>query len=509
MPVQTLSAPELARPWQRFGTAVPALVLGLALIGVVFQAEAVAAVGVWYASTAYSHCFFVIPIAVYLAWDRRHGLAGVPLRPMPWAAAAVLPLGILWLAAERVGIMEGRQIMVVTMVQVLFLAVLGRRMWWALSAAFLYLYFLVPFGAFLTPLLQHITASFIPIGLNLLSIPNYVDEYTIDIPEGRFYVAEACAGLRFLIASVAFGVLYAALIYRSPWRRLGFMLASVVVPVIANGFRALGIVVLGHILGSAEAAAVDHILYGWMLFSIVILLLVAAGMPFRQDGLPADGAAGPRDPAPAAPLARTLPAAAAVAAMALLAPATAAWLDRTLTAAPALTRLAAPSGCVAEAATEDAAMRRFRCVAAAWPGGLTMTVQSFPPQVNPGVIIGSLRAATLEATAEDVEASTLQPDAAPAPGLRLVAATRPNRATATMLWVNGAPDAFGLRSRVRQAQAALTGGSFAPVLLAVIADGGAGAGSDQAAARQAIAGFLRQQQGFLAQVSAVATNKRS
>lgn len=145
MPVQTLSAPELARPWQRFGTAVPALVLGLALIGVVFQAEAVAAVGVWYASTAYSHCFFVIPIAVYLAWDRRHGLAGVPLRPMPWAAA-VLPLGILWLAAERVGIMEGRQIMVVTMVQVLFLAVLGRRMWWALSAAFLYLYFLVPFG---------------------------------------------------------------------------------------------------------------------------------------------------------------------------------------------------------------------------------------------------------------------------------------------------------------------------------------------------------------------------
>jgi len=37
---------------------------------------------------------------------------------------------------------------------------------------------------------------------------------------------------------------------------------SIVVPIIANGFRALGIVWLGHILGSAEAAATDHVLYG-------------------------------------------------------------------------------------------------------------------------------------------------------------------------------------------------------------------------------------------------------
>ena len=54
-------------------------------------------------------------------------------------------------------------------------------------------------------------------------------------------------------------------------------------PVIANGFRGLGIVVLGHLLGSAQAAATDHILYGWIFFAIVILALAAAGLPFRQD----------------------------------------------------------------------------------------------------------------------------------------------------------------------------------------------------------------------------------
>ena len=73
---------------------------------------------------------------------------------------------------------------------------------------------------------------------------------------------------------------------------------------IANGFRALGIVTLGYLLGSAQAAETDHILYGWIFFSIVILILVAIGLPFRQDQLRAasPGATTPPTPAPRAPI---------------------------------------------------------------------------------------------------------------------------------------------------------------------------------------------------------------
>jgi exosortase/archaeosortase family protein len=115
-----------------------------------------------------------------------------------------------------------------------------------------------------------------------MHIPGQVTGYRIEIPEGQFYIAEACAGLRFLIASIAFGVLYAVTMFRSPLRRAIFIVASILVPIVANGFRALGIVVLGHELGSAQAAETDHVLYGWIFFSIVILLLTLAGTPFRQ-----------------------------------------------------------------------------------------------------------------------------------------------------------------------------------------------------------------------------------
>ena len=66
-------------------------------------------------------------------------------------------------------------------------------------------------------------------------------------------------------------------------RRIAFIAASIIIPIIANGFRALGIVVLGQVLGSAEAAAADHLIYGWIFFSAVMLILIAVGQVFRDE----------------------------------------------------------------------------------------------------------------------------------------------------------------------------------------------------------------------------------
>ncbi|MDQ2803419.1 MAG: exosortase, partial [Pseudomonadota bacterium] len=281
--IETLAVSGAAMIRHGLGIAAPSLAAGMVSMGLLFHREIAAAIDVWTGSTAYNHCALVVPIVAYLVWDRRGQLVDIAPRPMPAAALAGLPLAAAWLFAERLGIMEGRQLVAMTLLQLLLFAVLGWRLWWLLAGPLLYLYFLVPFGAFITPALQGFTARFVMHGLDLLGIANYTDGYTIQIPEGTFYVAEACAGLRFLIASIAFGCLYSLLLYRSPLRRATFVVVSVVVPIIANGVRELGIVLLGHVLGSAEAAETDHILYGWLFFSVVILLLVTLGLPFRED----------------------------------------------------------------------------------------------------------------------------------------------------------------------------------------------------------------------------------
>src|SRR5260370_17155962 len=104
----------------------------------------------------------------------------------------------------------------------------------------------------------------------------------IEIPEGSFEVAEACAGWRFLIASSVFGCFFAVLMYQSLIRRALFIILSVAVPIAANGLRALGIIVLAHLEGNAAAVEADHVLYGWLFFTLVILTLIAIGMMFPQ-----------------------------------------------------------------------------------------------------------------------------------------------------------------------------------------------------------------------------------
>jgi len=72
--------------------------------------------------------------------------------------------------------------------------------------------------------------------------------------------------------------------YRSFLRRAVFIAMSLTVPIGANGMRALGIIVLAHLEGSATAVEADHIIYGWLFFSLVILLLIAIGMAFVDKG---------------------------------------------------------------------------------------------------------------------------------------------------------------------------------------------------------------------------------
>ena len=491
-----------SRPdWGAFRPFLLGLLAGLACLGLLFHAEAVAAVGVWIDSTAYSHCFLVLPIALWLAWDRREAARGLRPEPTAWPALAVVPFGLAWFAAERLGIMEGRQLAVLGMLEALLIGLLGWRLARAQAPALIYLIFLVPVGSFLVPTLQRFTAGFIDVGLEFLAIPHFVDSFTIEIPEGTFYVAEACAGLRFLIAAVAFGVLYGFLTYRSIGRRLGFLAASIIVPIIANGLRALGIVVAGHIIGDAEAAAADHIIYGWGFFSFVIVLLALAGLPFRQDAQPVP----PAGPAPrfgqsgigqavwVAGLAALLAAAGPVAAAALNHPGAAPDLH--------LPGFVATADCLA-VGDPPGPEQHFSCHGTP----LIATLRVLPPHAAPAALRVARSEATGEHDAADSVTSTLDVDGLEPRQWRLVLVHQPDQITATAAWIDGAPDPGGLAGRLRLAWDSIAGSGAPPVLIAVALHPQTLAHAEQReAAQQVLRDFIAAQRKLLAAIGQAAT----
>jgi len=79
--------------------------------------------------------------------------------------------------------------------------------------------FLVPFGDELVPTLQMITADLTIALVHLSGIPAVIDGVFIDTPIGLFEVAEACSGVKFLVAMVALGSLAAHVCFASWWRR--------------------------------------------------------------------------------------------------------------------------------------------------------------------------------------------------------------------------------------------------------------------------------------------------
>jgi exosortase A len=417
---------------------------GLALLCLLFHEEIAAAAEVWSTSTAYGHCWLVVPIVGWLLWERRAAALAYPPAPVAWPALVAPVLAFAWLAADWLGIMEGRQLVALAFCELLLLAMLGEKLWWALSPALLYLVFLVPFGAFVTPALQQFTAAFVNGGLSVLGIPHTVDAFQIEIPEGRFYVAEACAGLRFLIASIAFGALYAVTMFRDGWRRVVYIAVACVVPVVANGVRALGIVTAGHVVGSAEAAAADHVIYGWLFFSVVILLLALAGLPFRQAPAPVPAGVGlmpdeQRGWRP--PLIACLPMLAA----AVAAPGFGLLLDNLPAGAASVT------------------VQHLGGISAP----VTVTTTLLPLRSNPARILAAARDPALSPLGADIDSGILD---GPAHQWVLLTDRESGAVSAYEVVVDGVPMLGGLHDRLRMARDMLGRSRIRPVAIAVSAE---------------------------------------
>jgi exosortase A len=237
---------------------------------------------IWQSSETFSHGFLVVPITLWLIWRRRDRLMQVPPEPFWPALLLVAGGGFGWLLGRLAGAAVVEQFALVFMIQGAVLSVLGWRMARALAFPLLFLLFAVPFGEALVPRLIDWTADFTVLALKVTGIPVYREGNSFVIPSGQWSVVEACSGIRYLIASLTAGALYAHLMYTTRWRQAAFIAASILVPILANWLRAYFIVMIGHLSGNELAVGIDHLIYGWVFFGIVIALMFWVGARFRE-----------------------------------------------------------------------------------------------------------------------------------------------------------------------------------------------------------------------------------
>lgn len=276
LPAPPVSA-SLPAPWR-----TPLASLGAAvfvLIAVTAQSWG-AMLHQWWNIDTYNHLLFVPFIAAWLAALKEEELAALtPQAFWPGLSLVAAALG-LWGAGEASGINLLAQAGAVAAVQAAVLTVLGVRVSLLLALPLAFASFMVPFGDEIIAPLQTITAE-IAIALTHLSgVPARIEGIHIYTPAGLFIVAEACSGVKFLIAMVTLAVLVCFTRFTHWRRRAVFLAACIIVPILANGVRAWATIYVAQFIGAERASGFDHIVYGWIFFAIVVVAMLGGAWRF-------------------------------------------------------------------------------------------------------------------------------------------------------------------------------------------------------------------------------------
>jgi exosortase A len=271
---------------------VKPVLIGLLLIVaawvLVFWQGITTAVDIWIISDIFNHCLFVLPGALFLVYIKRSELNVYDVKPN----YLVLLLCIGSLALYAIGLAGDVQLFMhvatFTFLPLSIWAFIGNRVAYQILFPLVFILFCIPIGEELIPALQEVTADLSMVMLNWSGIPVYRSGLYIEIPQGQFLVAEACSGISFFIASVVIGSLYAYLNMQSTKRRIIFMSITIIFPIIANAIRVFGIIMTGYLSDMEYAVGADHLIYGWVFFSLVIVCLLGLGELIREKHFTAE-----------------------------------------------------------------------------------------------------------------------------------------------------------------------------------------------------------------------------
>ena len=269
--------PDLAIPGQSIagrGRSAALLALGWAGLFAVTLREWSAMAHQWWNIDTYSHILLILPILAWLVWIRRDEVARVEARGW-WPGFLWCLLGLaICFVGRSADINLIAQLGVIVAFQGATFGIVGLRVGLILAFPLAYMFFLVPFGDEIIPPLQYVTAEMATALTRFSGVETVADGIHIDTPAGLFIVAEECSGVKFLVAMVALGVLVAYSCFASWKRRMLFLLACVIVPIVANGIRAWATIFIAQYVGAEAAGSFDHIVYGWFFFGIVIALVL-------------------------------------------------------------------------------------------------------------------------------------------------------------------------------------------------------------------------------------------
>ena len=231
----------------------------------------------WYTDDNYSHGFLIVPVALYLAWERRARFQAAEARPSAFGLV-VVAASLLLLMAGILGseLFTTRVSIVGTLIGVmLFLFGWARLRVLAFPIAFLLLMIPIPsiiFNQIAFPL-QIFASRVGENALELSNIPVLREGNVLILANTTLEVAEACSGIRSLVSLITLAIVFGYFSDTRPWVRTLIAVSAVPIAVLTNGARVAGTGIAAYYYGPAAAEGFIHEFAGWLVFVAAFALL--------------------------------------------------------------------------------------------------------------------------------------------------------------------------------------------------------------------------------------------
>jgi len=249
----------------------------------------------WAGDDDYSHGFFVVPLAVFFAWERRRALLSAPSRPSVW--------GLLLLGASLAVFLGGilgaelflTRVSLIGVIGGAILFVWGRDHFRTLLFPLAFLLLMVPLPAIvfnqLAFPLQLLASRVGETAIAAAGIPVLREGNVLHLANTNLEVAEACSGIRSLVSLLMLAIVLGYFTEPRTPARIAIALSAVPIAILANASRVAGTGMASHWLGPGAAEGFFHTFSGWLMFVVAFAGLMAAQRLIARIRL---GQVGPR-----------------------------------------------------------------------------------------------------------------------------------------------------------------------------------------------------------------------
>jgi len=233
----------------------------------------------WRTNPDYSHGLLIVPLSLYFAYGKTPQLRRAEIRGS-WWGVAILCVGVLSVCiGELGGLLTALRSGYVFALMGLVLLLAGRQVFEILLFPMAFLFLMVPLPQSLVNIiafpLQLIAAGWAVSSLQAFGIPSLLEGNIIHLAHTQLFVAEACSGLRSLMALLTLGVVFAQFFRAGRLLQQSILVLSAIpIAIVVNAVRVSLTGILTHNFGPEAAGGFIHDFQGIITFSMAFIMLL-------------------------------------------------------------------------------------------------------------------------------------------------------------------------------------------------------------------------------------------